>query len=54
VSQKWASRPSMLQTPNTRCSGRSFWQQPDFDKFRVIQGMIRKSGSCPNKTRSSR
>ncbi len=37
VSQKWASRPFMLQTPNTRCSGRSFWRQPDFDKFRVIQ-----------------
>ena len=31
VSQKWASRPVMLQIPNTRCSGRSFLRQPRRD-----------------------
>ncbi len=29
VSQNWASRRSMLPTPNTRCSGRSFLHRPE-------------------------
>ena len=36
ISAGYHTRPFMPPTPSTRCSGRSFWRQPDFDKFRVI------------------
>ena len=36
VSQNWASRRAMLQTPNTRCSGRSFLHHPEPDNSGVI------------------
>ena len=46
VSQNWASRRVMLRTPSTRCSGRSFWHQPEasdyarVDKLGVILASI--------------